>query len=103
MQCGKRLSESVGGYVEKVGCRAVDERVGRVDKLESRRAVDHWKARGLNLDNLMYKPEPAEGVALYHCEDQKHGLENAMDHLLIDRAATALENETPDDRKSVVV
>jgi len=79
----------------KLGFKTVNEMVGRVDKLESRRAVDHWKARGLNLDNLVYKPEPTEGVALYHCEDQKHGLENAMDHLLIERAAMALEHETP--------
>ena len=34
-------------------------------------------------------------MALYHCEDQEHRLENAMDHILIERAATALENETP--------
>ncbi len=89
------LAESLRGYMAKLGFKTVNEMVGRVDKLESRRAVDHWKARGLNLDNLVYKPEPAEGVALYHCEDQKHGLENAMDHLLIERAAMALENETP--------
>ncbi|MFP6594398.1 MAG: glutamate synthase-related protein, partial [Dehalococcoidia bacterium] len=89
------LAESLRGYMAKLGFKTVNEMVGRVDKLESRRAVDHWKARGLNLDNLVFKPEPAEGVALYHCEDQEHRLENAMDHILIERAATALENETP--------
>jgi glutamate synthase domain-containing protein 3 len=89
------LAESLRAYMAKLGFKTVNEMVGRVDKLESRRAVDHWKARGLNLDNLVYKPEPAEGVALYHCEEQKHGLENAMDHLLIERATMALENGTP--------
>ncbi len=89
------LAESLREYMAKLGFRTVNEMVGRVDKLESRRAVDHWKARGLNLDNLLYKPEPAEGVAIYHREDQHHGLDKALDHILIERAAPALANETP--------
>ena len=88
------LTESLRGYMAKLGFRTINEMVGRVDKLESRRAVDHWKARGLDLSNLMYQPEPVEGVATYHCEEQDHGLDLALDHLLIERAASALESES---------
>ena len=89
------LAESLREYMAKLGFRTVNEMVGRVDMLESRRAVDHWKARGLNLDNLIYKPEAAEGVALYHTEEQDHGLAKALDHQLIETAAPALENQSP--------
>jgi glutamate synthase (NADPH/NADH) large chain len=89
------LAESLREYMAKLGFRTVNEMVGRVDKLESRRAVEHWKARGLNLDNLIYKPEVVEGVALYHSETQAHGLEGALDHKLIETAAPALTNGTP--------
>tara|TARA_B100001964_G_scaffold231231_1_gene285618 strand:- start:889 stop:5514 length:4626 start_codon:yes stop_codon:yes gene_type:complete len=89
------LAESFREYMARLGFRTVDEMVGRVDKLESRRAVNHWKARGLNLDKLVYKPEPAGGVAIYHSEAQDHGLTGALDHLLIETAAPALGNETP--------
>jgi len=89
------LAESLREYMAKLGFRTVNEMVGRVDKLESRRAVDHWKARGLNLDNLVYKPESVDGVALYHSEDQDHGLEGALDHTLIETASPALNNRTP--------
>jgi glutamate synthase (NADPH) large chain len=89
------LAESLREYMAKLGFRSVNEMVGRVDMLESRRAVDHWKARGLNLDNLIYKPEAVEGVALYHSEEQDHGLDAALDHELIKTAAPALDNQTP--------
>ncbi|MDA1257328.1 MAG: glutamate synthase large subunit [Chloroflexi bacterium] len=89
------LTESLREYMAKLGFRTVNEMIGRVDKLESRRAVDHWKARGVDLRDLLYQPEPAEGVAIYHCEEQDHGLDAALDHQLIERAAPALENQTP--------
>lgn len=88
------LAESLREYMAKLGFRTVNDMVGRVDRLEARRAVDHWKARGLNLDNLIYKPEVVEGVALHHSEEQDHGLDEALDHQLIKTAAPALENQS---------
>ncbi|MFW6195002.1 MAG: glutamate synthase large subunit [Chloroflexota bacterium] len=85
------MSESLRSYMAKLGFRTVDEMVGRVDKLEPRRAIDHWKARGLDLSALLDQPDPAPGVAIYHCEEQDHGLERALDHRLIETAKPAIE------------
>jgi len=89
------LAQSLREYMAKLGFRTVDEMVGRVDKLEPRRAVAHWKARGIDLSPLLYAVPPAEGVATYHCETQDHGLENALDHRLIEIAAPAISRQEP--------
>ena len=89
------LAQSLREYMAKLGFRTVDEMVGRVDKLEARRAVAHWKAKGIDLSPLLYFASPAEGVATYHCEAQDHGLENALDHRLIEVAMPAISRQEP--------
>jgi glutamate synthase domain-containing protein 3 len=69
--------------------------VGRVDMLDVQPAVEHWKARGVDLSAILYNP-PLPGRVARHCvQAQDHGLENALDHQLIARATAALENREP--------
>jgi glutamate synthase domain-containing protein 3 len=69
--------------------------VGRVEMLDVRPAVDHWKARGLDLSAILYNP-PLPGRVARHCvQKQDHGLEQVLDHQLIAAAKGALENRTP--------
>lgn len=75
-----------------LGFRTVNEMVGRMDRLESYRAVEHWKARGLDLTPMLQLPEVPEGVATYCCEKQDHGLDKALDHTLIELSRGALES-----------
>jgi glutamate synthase (NADPH/NADH) large chain len=89
------LAQEVRELMAKLGFRTFTEMIGRVDKLDTRRAISHWKARGLDLSALLYRPEVAPEVAVYHCEMQEHGLENALDHWLIEQSLPALENATP--------
>ncbi|HLC29818.1 MAG TPA: glutamate synthase large subunit [Dehalococcoidia bacterium] len=89
------LSESLREYMAKLGFRTVDEMVGRVDKLEPRRAIEHWKASGLDFSALLTTIPPAEGVAIHHYETQDHGLENALDHQLIEVASQAILRQEP--------
>ncbi len=89
------LAESVREYMAKLGFRTIDEMVGRVDRLEPRRAVDHWKARGLDLAPMLYRSPHVEGVSSYHREEQDHGLDGALDHLLLEVAAPAIERGEP--------
>src|SRR5690606_21935602 len=49
----------------QLGFRTVNEMIGRVDRLEARKAVDHWKARGLDFSNLLYQPEAGDDVGRY--------------------------------------
>ena len=78
----------------ELGFRTVNEMVGRVDLLNARKAIDHWKAKGLDLSRLLYRQAPrVQGEAVYCCEEQDHGLERALDHHLIAVAQPALENQ----------
>jgi len=89
------LAEDVREWMAKLGFRTINEMIGRSDKLDMRRAISHWKAKGLDFSRILYKPEVGQNVAVYHCEKQEHGLENALDQSLIKQAKPALENRTP--------
>ena len=89
------VAEQVRQYMAQMGFRKVDEMVGRVDMLETQPAVDHWKAKGIDLSAILYNP-PLPGRVARHCvQAQDHGLDQALDHKLIEKAKPALENKTP--------
>ncbi len=79
----------------KLGFRTVDEMVGRVDMLDTRPAVDHWKASSVDLASILYSPQLPARVARHCTQAQDHGLEQALDHQLIELAGPALENRQP--------
>jgi glutamate synthase (NADPH/NADH) large chain len=89
------VAEELRGIMAQLGFRTVAEMIGRVDRLDMRGAVEHWKARGVDLTKLLYTVPPVEGVARLNCERQNHGLEKALDHQLIAAAAPALERGEP--------
>jgi glutamate synthase (NADPH/NADH) large chain len=59
----------------QLGFRTFDEMIGRADRLETRRAIDHWKARGLDFTRLLAVPPTSARSRPHHCEVQDHGLE----------------------------
>ena len=61
----------------QLGFRTVNEMIGRVDVLDGRKAIDHWKARGLDFSTLLHRPNLPSGIATYCCETQDHGLDRA--------------------------
>jgi glutamate synthase (NADPH/NADH) large chain len=79
----------------QLGFRTLDEMVGRVDRLDMAPAVDHWKAKGVDLSRLLYQEPAKPGVAIYHCETQDHGLDKALDNELIEAAMPALDYRQP--------
>ncbi len=85
------IAEQVRQLMAPLGFRTFDEMVGRVDMLEARPAVEHWKARGLNFDAILYNPPLPAHVARRRTVAQDHGLEQALDHQLIEYARPALE------------
>ncbi len=89
------IAEQVRQYMAEMGFRTVDEMVGRVDMLDARPAENHWKARGLDLSTILYNP-PLPARVERHCVNlQDHGLQQALDHQLIEHARPALENRIP--------
>ena len=89
------VAEEVRELMARLGFRSFNEMVGRVDRLDMRRAVDHWKAKGIDLGKILYQPKPKRGVAIYNSERQQHHLERAMDNELIELARPALERGAP--------
>jgi len=86
------VAEEVRQLMAKLGFRTFNEMIGQRDRLDMRKAIDHWKARGLDYSRLLTKPEAAEGDTLYCSEGQDHGIDKALDNCLIDLAKPALEN-----------
>ena len=89
------VAEDLRQIMAQLGFRTVNEMVGRVDALETRKAVDHWKAKGIDLSRLLAMPPRAGEVAVYCSEEQDHGLDLALDHQLISLARPAIENGKP--------
>ncbi|MDE2048535.1 MAG: glutamate synthase subunit alpha, partial [Betaproteobacteria bacterium] len=85
------VAEEVRQIMAQLGIRKFEDLIGRADLLDTRRGIEHWKARGLDFSRLFHQPEAAEGVARRHCEAQDHGLDKALDNKLIELCKPALE------------
>ncbi len=85
------VAEEVRELMAQLGFRTFDEMVGRVDRLDMRQGLDHWKAQGLDFSKIFHQPEMPEVEARSWKESQDHGLEQALDHQLIRQARPAIE------------
>ncbi|MEW6314197.1 MAG: glutamate synthase large subunit [Pseudomonadota bacterium] len=77
------VAEEVRELMAQMGFRTFNEMIGRADMLDTRRAVAHWKAQGLDFSRIFHRPAVPAKVSIRHCESQDHGLEHALDHELI--------------------
>jgi len=91
------IAEEVREWMAKMGFRTMDEMIGRVDMLEMHTAVEHWKARGLDFSSILYNPQVPSRVGRRCLIGQDHGLNEALDHKLMDTARSAIEHGTPID------
>ncbi|MCX6619460.1 MAG: glutamate synthase-related protein, partial [Acidobacteria bacterium] len=85
------LAEEVRRLMAELGFRRFEEMVGRIDRLEMREAIEHWKARGLEFSSILYNPIVPQRCARRKVREQDHGLERALDNKLIEMARPALE------------
>ncbi|MFH0244823.1 glutamate synthase large subunit [Streptomyces sp. HK10] len=95
------IAEEVRELLAELGFRSLDEAVGHAEVLDVSRAVDHWKAQGLDLAPLLHVPELPEGAARHQVVPQDHGLAKALDNQLVKLAADALSAETAEDARPV--
>lgn len=95
------IAEEVREILAELGFRSIEEAVGHAEALDVTRAVNHWKAQGLDLTPLFYVPELPEGTALHRVVSQDHGLEKALDNELIKLAADALAADSATDAQPV--
>jgi glutamate synthase (NADPH/NADH) large chain len=89
------VAEELREIMAELGVRRVDEMVGRVDLLETRHAIAHWKAKGVDLSQILHKPDVPPSVPIHCVQAQDHGLEKALDNLIIEQARGALDAQQP--------
>jgi glutamate synthase (NADPH/NADH) large chain len=89
------VAEEVRELMAKLGFRRFHEMIGRVDKLDMVRAIEHWKAKGVDLTRLLHRAPAKPGVAIHNCERQDHHLDRALDNELIAAAGPALVEREP--------
>jgi glutamate synthase (NADPH/NADH) large chain len=91
----KMIAQEVRELMSHLGFRTIDEMVGRRDRLDTRKAIKHWKAKKLDLTPILEMPEVPEHVPTRQIHKQDHGLDKALDNLLLELAKDALANKTP--------
>ncbi|HET9657370.1 MAG TPA: glutamate synthase large subunit [Kineosporiaceae bacterium] len=89
------IAQEVREYLAQLGFRSLDEAIGHAEVLDTREAVEHWKAQGLDITRLLSTDHVSDGSLLRCTTLQDHGLEKALDHTLLELAADALEHGTP--------
>ena len=89
------VANEVRELMASLGFRSMDEMIGRSDVLDVTPALDHWKARGLDLSSILHQPDVAPDVGRRCQQAQDHGLDKALDNELIERSRAALEHGTP--------
>ncbi len=85
------VAEELREIMAELGFRTVAEMIGRVDRLDMKKAVAHWKAQGVDLSRILHQVEAKPGAAIHHCESQNHALESAIDHDLIKASMPSIE------------
>ena len=87
------IAEEVREWLAKLGFRTLDEAIGQVEFIDSRKAIDHWKASGLDLSPILALPKIDPSAVRKNTTTQDHGLDNALDNTLIELSAAALERK----------
>ncbi len=89
------IAEEVRELMAQLGVRKFDELIGRSDLLDMQQGIAHWKAQGLDFSRVFHQPDVPPSVARRHAEIQDHGLEKALDNILIAQAQDALNDGKP--------
>jgi glutamate synthase (NADPH/NADH) large chain len=77
------VAEEVRYLMADLGFKTFNEMIGKVEKLDTNFALDHWKTKNLDFSKLFYKPDVSKKIALYNCEKQDHPIQNILDRKLI--------------------
>jgi glutamate synthase (NADPH/NADH) large chain len=89
------IAQDVREIMATLGFRTIDEMVGRVDILDVKDAIDHWKAKGLDFSKILAAPIMPKGGSLRCTSKQVHDFSKSIDPMLIEKSKKALEEKTP--------
>ncbi len=89
------VAEEVREFMAALGVRTFVELIGRSDWLDKEKAIEHWKAQGLDFTRMFHRPDVPAEAAISHCEEQKHPIVHVLDRKLIELAKPALDEGKP--------
>jgi len=88
------VAEEARQLMARLGFRTMDEMIGRVETLSMRKAIDHWKAKGLDFSGILAAPDTDGGKRALRCvRPQSNPLEGQLDWKIIEQAAPAIEQD----------
>ena len=96
------IAEQMREYMAQLGFRTVNEMVGRTDCLGKNKAIEYWKAKGLDFTSMLMPIDVPENVARYCCQRQDHRLETKLDQRLIENSKEAIDDRRPVVLRNVV-
>ncbi len=86
------IAEEVREIMAQLGFRTIEEMIGHTERLEPKKAITHWKAKGIDLSNLLYQPDMPDSVGRFCQMTQDHGLDKSLDlTTLLDLCKPAIE------------
>jgi len=92
------VAQELREHMARLGFRSLDEMIGRVDRIDVKPALNHWKARGLDFSQILYRPKAGPEVARRKVRGQDHGLEKSLDRTtIVPLARPALDHKKPVD------
>ena len=89
------VAEEVRKYMAEMGFKTFNEMIGQSQMLDKKDVIEQWKAKGIDLSRVLYKPETDEDEKVYNSEDQDHNLDSVLDQELILLAKQSIENQMP--------
>jgi len=85
------IAEEVRQIMAQLGIKKFDDMIGRADLLDTRKGIEHWKSSGLDFSRLLAVPDVPADVPRRHVDVQDHGLEKALDNILIAKSRAAID------------
>ena len=85
------IAEEVRHIMAQLGIAKFDDMIGRSDLLDMKKGIEHWKAKGLDFGRLLAMPAVPQGTPLFHVQTQEHGLDKALDKVLIEKSRAAID------------
>ena len=90
----KFIAMEVRELMAQLGFRKLTDMVGRTDLLEARKAVENWKAKGLDFSNILFRPPVPADIGRFCQMTQDHGLDKSMDlTVLLEKCKPAIERK----------
>lgn len=84
------VANELRGIMAQLGFRTMDEMIGQANKLNARKVLNHFKAKGLDLSGILYQPEGYENLVLRNTEKQDHNLDEVIDFQILKDAHMAI-------------